>query len=593
MKDNRLQKLMRLRPKAKILNDFYVFDTETGKKKRGKHGTGIYWELNARPESFQFGVIYGYNFSKVIYSVEEFKQEFKDPRYKGKKMFAHNAAYDLDVIYGGIFDLDAEAVFNGKFITCTNGNCIFADSLNIFQTSVEKLGKMIGIEKPELGEKGKMFSKNIGADEINRCTVDCQIVWEALFQIFEDSGDIKITQASLSMTYFRRFHQPYDIEHNGFVKHFWDSYFGGRCEAFKIGKTHAQVIDANSMYPYAMRECVFPNPKYIRYDLNVHPKNLHMYLKNYEGCVYCRVVHKDHQFGFLPVKHAGKLLFPTGEFSGCWNFNELRFALDHKVIEIKTITKVVYSDRMESPFIGYINSLFKQRLQAQREGKDFEEYRIKIFMNSLYGKFAQRILSEEIYIKDVEKQAHIIEDYQRSKAFIKLSMFNMDRKDAILTIRATKFAHISYSIPSFASYTTSFARVHLLRKLLDMANYSPVYVDTDSIFFENEHRPIVNEAGLGGWKKEQKLITEIRGLKNYRFVDKGKSLRKLKGVPSNAVMTISENDFEYFNLLKTKEALRRNKVSGVLTKRTKHISNKYDKREILSDGSTKPLKLSL
>lgn len=44
-----------------IRQEFYVFDTETTK-------------LEPIPENFVFGVIYGWNYRKVIYSVEDFKK---------------------------------------------------------------------------------------------------------------------------------------------------------------------------------------------------------------------------------------------------------------------------------------------------------------------------------------------------------------------------------------------------------------------------------------------------------------------------------------------------------------------------------------
>ena len=83
------QTLFKLRPTVTIQSDFYVFDTET----RG---------LRAKQDAFIFGAIYGHNFVKVLYSVNDFQNEFLEPRYKDKKVFAHNAEYDLFVIYDKI-----------------------------------------------------------------------------------------------------------------------------------------------------------------------------------------------------------------------------------------------------------------------------------------------------------------------------------------------------------------------------------------------------------------------------------------------------------------------------------------------------------
>jgi hypothetical protein len=48
-------------------------------------------------------------------------------------------------------------------------------------------------------------------------------------------------------------------------------------------------------------------------------------------------------------------------------------------------------------------------------------------------------------------------------------------------------------------------------------NYKPIYCDTDSIFFEIEPQ-ILDSNELGEWKRENKLVTKIRGLKNYDYI---------------------------------------------------------------------------
>lgn len=600
----KVRRLYTLKPKVKILTDFFVFDTETGTKLNDQ----IKWELRGRPENFIFGCIVGHNFRKVIHDLDELKKEFLDSRYKNKYVFAHNAEYDLNVLYGNIYAIDPTAIFNGKFITATNGNCKFADSLNIFQTSVKKLGEMMGLEKIGMASGSYKSSnwKNIEEKnrDINGCFRDCEIVYEALIRIFEDSGDIKITQASLSMTYYRRFHQPFIIEHNSNTSYFWDSYYGGRTEALKLGKTHAHVIDANSMYPYWMKQSVFPNPRNLKLEKNIDPDYL---IKNilpfFEGCVYCKVTHTDNWIGYLPYRNNDKLIFPVGTFSGCWNFPEIRYALEMGVIKIESVSKVVYAERMKtSPFKSYVDTLYAKRVISLN---DFEIYRIKIFMNSLYGKFAQRINEETIYIPDMEKDFDIIQDYQRKGLFIKLIPFNSERLDCFLVIKSQRGMNISYSIPSFSSYITSNARVHLLKQVNAMQNNRPVYMDTDSIFFELMPNVFNSSKELGGWKLEQKIVTEIRGLKNYKYIDLEKDkkvIHRLKGVPSlsNEIIIfdghefkksekLTEKDYRYFNLIKTKESLRRNLEPGILTKRTKHVSEVYDKRIVTNEGETKPI----
>lgn len=604
-----LKRLWKLPRTNKLLTNFYVWDTETGIRNK-KDTNKIEWILNGRPESFIFGCIVGHNFRKEIHSLSEMINEFKNPRYKKAKIFAHNAEYDLTTVYGCIFDLDPEAIFNGKFICCTNGNCVFADSLNIFtHTSVKDIGRMMNMEKLGMADGNYSYSDwNNPQDkkrDIDGCFRDCDIIYEALLRVFEFTGSIKITQASLCMDYYRRFHQPYHIDSNQHTKHFWQSYFGGRCEAFKMGKTHSHVIDVNSMYPYMMKKTVFPNPKNLKVELDIPIKKIKMYLEHYEGCIYADVFHKPFWIGFLPIKKDGKLLFPIGNISGCWNFNEFRFALKYGVIEVKKIHKIVYSDKMPSPFVSFVDKLQELKLRAEIEGNEFERHRAKIFSNSLYGKFAQRIQEETIYLKDIEKQFFIIQEYQKENRFIKLVRFNTERSDAFLVVKSNLEFTTSYSIPSFASYITSAARIEILKKLLSMENNKPVYCDTDSIFYEVDTN-IQSSMFLGEWKIENKIVTEILGLKNYKFVDKKKSdkeIWRIKGVPVNKNKTLklwngstvpiveqlSGNKFRYYNLMKTKESLRRNKEPGIITERIKEIKAKYDKRIILFNGETQPI----
>ncbi len=585
-----MKTLRTLRPKKSLQDDFYVFDTETGVSKNKI----IEWQLRGRPENFIFGCIVGKNFRKDLWSVDEFITEFKDPRYKDKKVFAHNAEYDLNVLFGNIFLMDPTAIFNGKFICATNGVCQFADSLNIYKTSVKNIGAMLGLDKMGMDQgsyKNSDWSNNENKNrDVRACYRDCEIIYEALIRVFEDAGDIKITQASLSMTYYRRFHQPYNIDHNENTAFFFDSYFGGRTECFKMGATNASVIDVNSMYPDRMKNIQFPNPAklkvYNRPDKNTFYNHL---LKHYEGLAYCDVHHPKLTFGMLPYKEDKKLLFPCGDFSGCWNFNELRYAITRGV-KIKKIDRVVYGPPMFSPFKYYVDHLYKQRFLTDNE---LEIYRIKIFMNSLYGKFAQRINEETIYIEDVEKSIVYIRELQAQGVLLKIQCFNDTRMDAFLILKCTKNIDVSFCIPSFASYITSAARVVLLEKLFALETKRVVYCDTDSIFFEVNDGTVETGGRLGEWKLENKIVTEIRGLKNYKYYNLSepqKVIHRLKGVPKNAVQT-GVNSFEYENLMKTKESLRRNLTPGVLTKRVKIISGIYDKRVILENGETEPFYL--
>jgi len=557
-----------------------VLDTENGERKCNN----VKYNFN---KQFIFGVIYGHNFQQVYYSREEIINDLRyNPRFKDRKIFIHNAEYDLTILYDNIYKAFPTAIFNGKFICASNDNCLFADSGNIFvHTSVAKIGALLGMPKHDIIYDH--WYNDIEQEHINYCIQDCAIIYEALIGVFEFVGCIKITQASLSMAYFRGHHLEHKIEHNDNTKYFHDSYYGGRTEVFEMGETNASVIDVNSMYPYTMKTSKFPNPKFLtKIDFIATKKFIDHFLYNYEGCIYCTVNHIDTTYGHLPLKNKGKLLFPVGTFTGCWNFPEIRYALECKIISIVEIQKIVYAPAMSSPFIKFVDHLYTERFRTDSE---IEIARIKMLMNSLYGKFAQRITEENIYIEDVQKQYHVIQQAQKDNTFIRFMSFNAERNDGFLCVKTSRKVDTSFAIPSFASYITSEARLILLKELKRLENKRPVYCDTDSIFFE------VNEGYesskvLGQWKLEDKIVTYISGLKNYKYIDGGIEKRRLKGVPSKAI-EVKPNTFEYFTLNKTKESLRRGLEAGVQTKKTKVIKSTYNKREVNEDGTTKPIKL--
>ena len=570
-----------------IVTDFFVFDVETGK--RDETG-GIQWLLNGRPESFIFGVIYGYYkgkpYEKIHYTVEEMIHDLLNNRvYKNKYMFGHNVIYDLTTLYGNVFDMDPGSIFNGsRFITATNGNCKFADSMNVLgKVPLAKIGEMIGIKKPDLGDKNLYSKEGLTHLEINRCKTDCYITYEALVIVFTKGGAIKLTGPSLALYNFRRFYLEKPIYYNDLVKEFFNGYYGGRTEAFKIGKGHWQVIDVNSMYPFIMKTVQFPNPANLTKSKPSIKKFINQILPHFEGQITCTVEHRPHYFGFLPYRTKEKLLFPAGLFSGTWCFPEIRLGISQGVISIKGIDNVVYAEPMPSPFVEYVDDYYKIKCE---ETDEFEIDRVKHLLNDLYGKFGQREADETIYIKDVFKESERVFKLSAEHPTGKLSFLSKKSNAAYFIIKGNKEQKIPHQIPSIAAYITSAARTHLLKAMLKMQSNGVAYCDTDSIFF-NHGVPFENETYLGGWKLEPKIVTEIRGPKNYDYIKENTLYKRIKGVPKKAVLG-NDNVWRYSNLVTTKEAIRRNLKAGVLIERSKVIKGIYDKRIVLSDGDTKP-----
>lgn len=592
-----LNKLDKVTDLQKLRKKFFVFDCET-------------FSRDARPEGFAFCCMWGLNYKKVFHTIEDFKQELFSGEFRNCYIFCHWAEFDLNVIFGNIKkELDNAAVFNGsRFIIAQRDKVLFADSTNIYpHTSVQKLGDIIGIKKKDMNTKfGSNKRFKYTQTEIDYCYTDCEIVWLALDKLFSFVQSVRPTLASLSMIFYRRFYMPYHFAYNEMSMRFFESYYGGRVEAFKLGKTFSSKYDINSMYPYTMTYAKFPNPKFVKLSDSCTVRGLLSDLKYFEGQATIKVRHKEVNFGFLPVKKDGKLIFPVGEFSGTWCFPEIRFALKQGVIEILEVKEVLISYPMETPFKKFAMELYEQRLKAE----GIEKNNLKLILNSLYGKWGQREKFKEIYFQSVpfdfiELLDEVKEELKIKGDIYEIKMFNKERTDCYIhifipvkinkdftkiTLDEKGFETKIHSIPVFCSYITSLARVYLLENILKYQNHSVTYTDTDCICLEKEVN-IIDSLELGSFKKEKDYLLEIFGNKNYLEEVNGVQNRKIKGVPKKRIK-LDENTWQFDTLVKTKRSIRQEKNAGVWELTVKTISNEYTKRTRKENGETTPLLLS-
>lgn len=572
----RLSKIPPTKPKNQD-GKFFVLDIETNK-------------LEASKEAFVFGCIYGVGLRVVFRSIAELEKELQKAKYRSKYIFAHNSEFDFTALFGNIIELDNKAIFSGsRFIACKYGKVRLANSLNILPTSVKKVGEQLGLEKMENEAIFKELEQGIISEQaIEYCFRDCEIIFIALSKIFNALGSVKCTIGGICLYTFRKNFLKKDIHFNAHAYHFFESYYGGRVEAFKIGKTYAYKYDVNSMYPYSMRETKFPDPNSLR-EFPVSKWDYfykHYLMKKpyiYEGLIYCKVSHKQTVIGFLPKRVNGKLLFPFGVFSGCWNFNELRYAIEKGIVEILEVERIVFSLAVESPFIDFINTNYQARINST----GFMQFFYKLLLNNLYGKFAQRLEWDSEYYSELPIE-RIIELNQKGKKY-KLMPFSVERNDGFILIKR-KSKYFDWTIPIYSSYITSHSRLILLEYLLNSEGL--VYCDTDSICLEKELPTEMLSNELGGLKKELEVITEIRGPKNYTEIKpNGDELIKIKGIPKNALQ-IGKNRFKFTKMVKSKEGLRRNIDSGLFIEVVKQMSGKYDKRKLNADGSTEILEIN-
>lgn len=567
--------------------DFYVFDTETGKQERLKNGLlKTEYFLSARPEHLIFGVVYGpRGYVKVLHSAKEFIKEFKRKQYKNKIVYAHNAEYDLSSVYGNIYKLDPNAIFNGKFISCSNGVCRFADSFNLLPTSVKKLGALIGLSKKELGKN--LVSKNF-AQDVDYCIRDCEIVYKSLQKLFKDA-EPSYTIGSLSLKIYRANFLRKGIKINELSDLFFSSLYGGRTEAFRIGEVNAQVVDLNSAYPDAMKRLRFPDSARLRIAengswLEVLQSNIKGEYYRYEGMIEATIeIPENIYIPMLPYRTKDKLMFPVGEFRGSWTLIEFRYAYFNFPVTVKKVHRLIIAESIETPFKEYIDFYYNLRKNTKDE---FEKYYYKLFMNNLYGKLIQRA-KEEFRFCETTKQA---QEFMKQRKIKRVELIKVNGGYFIKYDIDKIFSH---TIACWGAYITAYVRTKLHKQIMRNPR-AVVYCDTDSIFVVDDWSDL-NSKELGEWKKEDKTVTNIRALKDYVYYEDGEKKQMLKGVKKDAKQLDEHaNVFKTKRMVKTRESFRRvdNLPPGTFIEQIKVMTGDYSKRKILKGGNTRPFKVN-
>lgn len=233
----------------------------------------------------------------------------------------------------------------------------------------------------------------------------------------------------------------------------------------------------------------------------------------------------------------------------------------------------------------------------------------KLFLNCLWGKFAQRLQLPKIeYLTQQEQLTKMLQDtILEVKGIELLNNLKKPDSDMILINYVEKKDFIEdcpFGNVVLAAFTTAHARLHLY-DTLEKLGERVLYFDTDSIIYQHVdglYNPtIVNS--LGGWTDELEggHITKFMsgGPKNYAFeTDTGKTVQKVKGLTLNhrasQIVTMDALEKMIFNQLPDvtvnyPHKIQRTKRHELLTKPfTKKYQIVYDKRQIIEHFNTLP-----
>lgn len=507
-------------------------------------------------------------------------------------LLAHNIFFDLQVSkfyhyfakYGYILDFYYDQGLTYILTIRHNKKTIKAlSSTNWYDFSLKYLGQMLNVPKLDI---------NFGSssrDELSiYCKQDTLIVKKATEHYLDFIRENKlhkfaVTKASQAFNAFRqRFmttpiylhnHQPTrDLERAG--------YFGGRTEAFQLGKIDNGPflsLDINSMYPKIMYDTDVPI-KLVEYRDKYSLDKLDYILNGF--CAMAEVTLKTNK-PIYAVRHKDKIVFPVGHFKTILCTRALRLALDSKHIQ-KIHRIAIY--RKANLFRSYIDHFYALKEHYTIEHNLVMRELTKKLLNALYGKFAakQPIITEEQEITYDGYYREEIYCLVTGKRGIRYKMFNKVIEE---------FGHedSDLAFTAISAHITEDSRL-LLWKLIDMIGYDrALYTDTDSIKIRKRdlHRvkyPIhPTELGALDIEDESEELT-ILGAKNYYTENK----HVLKGVPKSAE-EIAPGVYKYKSFLGQTTHLRKEVDDYFIIRAVvKKTGGEYTKANILENKRCKP-----
>jgi len=510
-------------------------------------------------------------------------------------IFSHNQHFDFLVVdgyrelykrgYDLIFNVFESGTFIAKFRNRKEQKTIVVlDLFNYFKTSIEQLGKDLGLPKLKIN-----FKKASREKLIEYCTRDVEIVELTVLKFLDfldkhDLGNFRYTIASQSMTAFRHRFNPYEIViHNNSeaLKLERESYHGGKNLCFALGTlpkgTTYYKMDINSGYPNVMKKYRYP-AKLLYYSKNPTLYTLRNNLVNPNRCVVAKVI-LNARTDYYPLRQKGKLVFPVGRFTTVLTTEALKHALGNGEIE-NVLEMAVYEAK--PLFRNYVDYFYSLKLRYEKEGNKSFRMFAKYFLNTLSGKFGQQ--NEKI--KKTEKSF---------ESFGYEIIYDLDQKRyrRFFSYGKTVFEFLGEKEEANDSFTAISSHITENQRLAITDAYYTVinnggeayYMDTDSLIVNHRGYRIMVENGLvgdqlGQFKVELKARNvSIFGLKDYQF---GREVKR-KGIRKKAKQ-INETEFEQLHFPSVKRFFK-DGSKVIVRKVKKTLRRKYDKGLLVPEGN--------
>lgn len=399
-------------------------------------------------------------------------------------------------------------------------NLRFRDSFRMFPIALRYMGSKgeVGVEclmeNPECREKARiqaLHNKPVtgcgGYCAIRRgmpltgerrvmeyCAQDCRALWDGSRRLIAwAEDDLALTLAGTTgATAWKTAMSWKLIEKTPLQHRAWawlrDGYYGGRVGLFRPEADRGWHYDITSSYPHqTCQPLPDGEPALIS-----SPRDARKAYDRARPGIYRATVTVPECF-IPPIPWRAKIngqrrnAYPTGTFTGAWALPELQYA-EEIGCEVIPNSAMVFP-AVRDAFRPLMNHLIASRL---RFGKDTAEGKlIKLWANSLYGKFAQEPRSHRLVLarSSFEVPEGSIPINEAGTAFL----VPYDHTPPI-----PDCSHVEK-----AAYITARGRIQLHRMLTAQGESDAIYCDTDSVFSTMTRGPQHGvRPGLGGWADE-------------------------------------------------------------------------------------------
>lgn len=510
-------------------------------------------------------------------------------------VFAHNWAFDACVL--DTFRILRErgwtlgrAIIESPpvILTWSRERASFAmlDTLNWWRMPLAKIGASVGIPKLAMPEA------NASAEAWDTyCRHDVEILRVVLhhwwdFLLAYDLGGFAHTLAGQAMRTFRHRFMDAPIlvdDDTAALKLGRESYHGGRVEAFRIGRVDGPVhcFDVNSMYPFVMRDHVYPAALKRRIR-RVSVADLHKWIGRY--CLVARVELETKRNRFAHVVE-DKLCFPVGRFQESLTTPDLADALEHG--EVRSVGECAIYER-EPLFSRFVSELYAHRVDATERGDKVQRWLLKHLLVSLYGKFGQKGTVWENRGPSGDEVIRVWREYDCESGTKRLL-----RSFGGILQEKVRDEEARESCPAIASHVTAYARAYLWSLFQRVDPRGVFYCDTDSLLVGDEGArrlaPLESEQTLGGVKREWSAPwVEVHGAKDYRTPHKV----VCKGVRAKAEW-IADDTIRQEQWSSLPGLVWSGQLSAPTTvTMSKHLARDYTKGKVALGGTVSPLALT-